>query len=157
MSFRLYSDVITLDTVVEAAAYATGELLGGKQTITDAVLFEYGGAVLSSVVIVDLAAQEVALDLIFFDSNPGATTFTENAALTIVDADLDRVVAVVSVLASDYVSFADNSVAVKGNIGQVIRSNIDGAEDLYLAVVVRGAPTYAAVGDIRIRLGFLQD
>jgi hypothetical protein len=147
--------IVTLDPTVDTSAYAAGDLVCEKLTITGAASFSGGTGIIQSVIVGDQAAQEAELDLIFFDSDPTGTTFTENAAFDIADADLDRICAIVTVIGADYKSFADNSCAFLGNIGQAFTAV--GTANLFLAVVTRGTPTYAAAGDIRIRVNILQD
>ena len=129
---------------VEAAAYATGDLVGGKLTLSSSAF----GGLIQSVAITDLAKQSIAKDVVFFDTNPDGTTFTENSALDIADADLVNVLAVVTVV--DWFSFADNS------IGQALNLAIPFVNTpLYAAIVERGAPTYASTSDLTIRVGLL--
>ena len=133
---------------VEAAAYATGDLVGGLLTLSGAFV-GYGGFI-QSVVITDLAKQSIGKDVVFFDANPSNTTFTENSALDINDTDLLNVIGVAPVL--DWFGFSDNSVGQALNLAMSFR--LAGA-DLYAAIVERGAPTYASTSDLSIRVGIL--
>ena len=81
--------VIEQAVTVQAAAYATGELVGGKLTLAGPFI-KYGGLI-ESVIITDLAKQSIGKDVVIFDANPSNTTFTENSALAIADADLVNV------------------------------------------------------------------
>lgn len=144
MTIKLITTAIT----VEAAAYATGELLGGKLTFSNALPGNYR-AVLRSVQLVDQANQKVDIDLVLFSSDPSGTTFTENSALDIADADLLKVVGRVSIDAADYVSFADNALATKEGLALPIEGK---SNTFYGALVCRGAPTYAAVSDLQLTL-----
>lgn len=151
------SVVYTLDPVVETGAYASGDLIGEKLTLTNVMENDFNTAVLLSVTVGDQAKQNSALDLIFWAEDPATGTFTDNAALDVDDADLDLIVAVVSVGAGDYVDFSDNSIAFIGGINQIIQASGDDNANLYLAIVSRGTPTYVATGDIRIKVGLLLD
>jgi len=148
--------VVTVAPTCDTSAYATGELIGGKLTFTGAMREKYGTGVIHSVVIADKAKQNVALDIVLFDSDPSSTTFTDQATLTIADADLLKVVGVISVVATDYKSFADNSVADLKNIGLIVKSN-SSSTSLYGCLVSRGTPTYASATDLQIKLKILQD
>lgn len=141
---------------VSGAAYATGDVLGNTSPIAiEVVRGKNGTGILQSLIIQDLSKQSIALDMVVFDSNPTATTFTDNSALDIADADIDKVVGVVSVVASDYAAFNDNSVATKTGIGLLVQ-NFSGSSNLWVAFVSRGAPTYAA-NELSVTIGFLQD
>ena len=147
--------VIEQAVTVEAAAYATGELVGGKLTLTVPELvapkFNRGGLV-QSVVITDLAKQSVNKDVVFFDVDPSATTFTENAALDINDADLLNIIGVAQVLT--WADFSDNSVGQALNLAIPFIIGASGTA-LFAAIVERGAPTYAGTSDLSIRVGIL--
>ncbi len=140
------------DVTVDTAAYAAGDLLCEKIEIK---VGTGGNLLLNKVVVIDLAKQNANLNFIFFDSNPASTTFTENSALTIADADLDKITGIVTVEATDYEDFADNSCACVffDNILLHVKETA-----LYCAVEVGGssAPDYVAAGDVRLRFGLLK-
>lgn len=156
MARETHRKTITLDPTVDiAGAYASGDLVCEKLTLTNAVLREGGACAVEKVVVVDQAAQNAPIDLVFFDSDPTGTTFTENAALDVADADADRITGVVSVTAAMYAAFADNSAACWASTPVLLQAAA-GSRDLYLAVVSRGTPTYVAAGDLRIRITLKQ-
>lgn len=131
---------------VDGALYAAGQCLGALQTLPSALFtidHDRRQAVLTGLVVHDLTNQKSALDVVIFDSNPSATTFTDNAALDIADADLPKIIARISVLAADYVSYADNAEATLKGLGiDLAPATIAG--NLYMILVCRGAPTYVA-------------
>lgn len=103
---------------------------------------------LVSVTLLDQADQGVAIDLIFSDGT--ITLGTINSAISISDADAQKVLAKVSVAAANYTDLINNQVATVGNVDTIL----DPASSLYLSGVVRsGTPTYAA-SSLLIRLGF---
>ena len=126
-----------------AHTYAAGQLVGGKITLTGVVNPSRRDPVLCAVTVQDLTKQNSALNLIFFDANPAATTFTDNAAFDLADADITKVIAIAPVAASDYVSLNDNSVGCARNLALPIESAA-GDGDMYMCVICAGAPTYAA-------------
>lgn len=140
---------------ISTSAYADGDLIGTKLTFT-AALRSSGGAsgALQSATLTDLAAQNAAIDLILFNADPTSTTFTDNAAFDIADADLSKVVARVAFTASDYFSFADNSVAQVDSLGLGLSGP---SRDLYGALVSRGTPTYATASDLTVRIAVWSD
>lgn len=145
---------------VSSAAYATGDVIGDLSPITADVFRMEGttnvpaSGVLQSIIIKDLSKQSLAIDVVIFNANPSATTFTDNSALDIADADIDKVIGVVSVLASDYAAFNDSSVATKTGIGLPV-STASGTK-IWFCLVSRGAPTYVA-DELSIAFGILQD
>jgi len=139
---------IVLDPTVDTLIYASGDLLCEKLTLTNAVLRDGGVCEVEKVVVVDQSKQNAPLDLIFFNSDPDATTFTENVAFNPANADADRIAGVISIVAADYSTFSDNSAACW--TGDPVVIHAASGHDLYLAVVSRGTPTYATAGDVRL-------
>jgi hypothetical protein len=134
-------------------AYAANDCVGGLMTFALAAKSTGRGFVVHSVVITDKGKQNAALKLILFDSNPSGSTFTDNAAITIVDADLIKVIGVVDV--TSYTSFADNSVGVAASAG--LACKLASGTSLYGVLFTTGTPTYTATSDLTVRLGLLQD
>lgn len=147
--------LISVRPVVETSLYTTGDLVGEKLSFAGAAIPGAAAAkgVIKSVVITDDAAQAANMDVVFFDADPSATTFTDNAAFTPADADLAKIVGVAQL--TTHVSFADNSVSLSGEL--YIPFDLGTATTLYAALVVRAGPTYVATDDLQVRIGILQD
>lgn len=149
--------IYTLGTTigVTSATYASGRTLGTGNPVTiEAVKSTSGTAVIQSLILHDKSLQNGAIDVVFFNANPSATTFTNNNALTVNDSDLVKIIAVVSITSADYASFADNSVAVKSNLGIPVKSG--NSPYLYYALVSRDAKTYVA-NEVSVIVSLLQD
>lgn len=149
------SATLEVDVTVEAAAYAAGDLIGGKLSITVPPWAAGGGAgfLIQSVAVVDQAKQSAALDVLFFNEDPSATTFTENAPLDVADGDMGKIVGFASL--SVYTALNDNSFGLIGNLALpcVLAA---GGSTLYAAIVSRGAPTFAATTDVKLRIGLVR-
>lgn len=130
-------------------AYSAGDLVGGKLTLADVFLNGAKEPFLTSITVQDLTKQNAALDIVFFDADPAATTFTNNAALDIADADLPKVIGYAQVV--DYASFNDSSVGCVSGLAMAIRPT---ASTLYACIVSRGTPTYGA-NELSIAFGFV--
>lgn len=122
--------------------YADGELIGNLFRLRGAVHKTKGKSTLMSIVLHDLDDQKSKVELVVFDSNPSGTTFTDNAALDIDDADLPKITGRGTVEAGHYQSYADNAAGVVGNIGVPCKAAVD--KDLWACFVCRGAATYVA-------------
>jgi hypothetical protein len=142
-------------TVDHAGAYAAGDLIGGKLTLSPAVRLPGFGGIITRITLSDKAKQNAPIDVVLFVADPDATTFTDQAALDIDDADLLNSFHV-SILATDYASFADNSEATVNNVGAAFRLAA-GSKELYAALVCRGTPTYAAAGDLQLTVAIAED
>ena len=136
---------------VNTDAYGAGDLVGTKLTLSNAYPVESKEPYLHSITVQDLDSQAAELDFVFFDSDPSGTTFTNNSALDVADADLPKLIGFVTITASDYCSFADSSVGTVGNLGIACKPAIN---TLYCAIVSRGTPTYTANG-LSVVFGFV--
>lgn len=141
---------------VDSAAYASGDVLGDKCPISvELIRKDNGTGILQSIITQDLSKQSGAYDIVVFDSNPTATTFTDNSALDIADADLPKVIGVISVVSSDYASFNDNSVGTTKGVGLPIQ-NASTTNKIWIGLVSRDTKTYVA-DELSIAFGILQD
>lgn len=149
--------VTTVPLTITAGAYTLGYCVGGKQTLASFARVSGGSGMNIGVVVTDLAKQDAALGIIFFSSDPSATTFTDNAALDIADADLPKVIGTVRVLASDYQDLSDNSVATVFN--KLLGYELASGQTIYFTVVMNATSgaTYAGTTDVQIRLIQLPD
>jgi len=155
--FTAISKVSGSQLAVTATTYASANTLGsGNPISSELVRSSTGSCILQSVTIQDLSNQSGAIDLLFFDANPSATTFTNNVALDIADADITKLIGTVSIVSSDYKAFSDNAVATKTNIGLTLKAAGSTATSIYVAAVSRDTKTYAA-NELSIALGVLQD
>jgi hypothetical protein len=146
------STVLDLTLSLDTSAYADGDVLAATQEVSNAVRESGGSGVLQSIVVVDKDDQGEALDIVIFDSS--ATLGTENAAVSISDADAAKILGIVEVLATDYVDLVNSQLVTKDNLGIVVEAS--GSASLYVAAISRGTGTYTASG-IVLRLGILQD
>jgi hypothetical protein len=137
---------ITVTPTITAGAYSANDNVGGLLKFKSADLTKELSAVIKGICIGDAAAQEASTDLVFFSSNPSASTFTNNGAQAIADADLPKIIHVENVTAYD--SFSDNSVATVASIDTFIPHT----DAIYVALVTRGTPTYVATSDLDITL-----
>jgi hypothetical protein len=132
-----------------STAYASGDLIGRKLVLPGLVAYGGGRSLISSMALSDLDKQNVAIDVLFFESDPTGTTFTDNAALDVADADMPKICGLFSITASDYANFNDNSLAtVKPAIGL----NTNGTSVVYAALISRGAPTFTTAKALNLKV-----
>ncbi|MDZ4253546.1 MAG: hypothetical protein U1A72_13345 [Sulfuritalea sp.] len=133
------------------ALVTTGDNVGGKLTFTSPKLSGRAGEgwILRAVTVTDKAKQSANLDLILFDSDPSGSTFTDNTAQTIVDADLVKIAGFVQI--TSYAAFADNSVG-RGEVTREQPVILAADQKFYGCLVARAGPTYVALGDLLVRL-----
>jgi hypothetical protein len=140
---------VQVTPVIDTAAYATGDVLGGLQTIANAARFAAGGGLIRSITVLDKTqAQRAAIDILFFDRS--VTVAANNAPVAMSDADMANFLGLVAVAAGDYNTAWPgtplNSVATK-----VITEGLPfvcQATSLFAVAVVRGTPTYTSASDL---------
>jgi hypothetical protein len=120
----------------------------------------YGVSVVQ-ITVVDIDAQNAALDLIFFNAAPTVSS-TDNNPYDVSDAEMAaKFVGVVSVAAADYQSWTgsagNQSVATVTNVGLSFQCTPATTPDWRVGIVVRGAPTYLATDSLRVYVHFLVD
>jgi len=151
----LIGNTVTLTSTltVTATAYEALDLVGGKNTLSGAVRASAGSGVIQSVVIADQAAQAGSYDVVYWSADPSGTTFTDEAALDIADADLLKIICVIPVTTT--ATFNDNGVSASNNAGCAFE--VPSGTSIYMAVVARSTPTFAANTDVQVRTTILQD
>lgn len=138
---------------VDTNAYASGDLIGthsgGKLTFTNVLGKGSQEGWLRQVVILDRSNQKSALDLLLFNADPSATTFTDNSAFAVHADDMDKVIALVPVAAADYVSVSTTLAVYVKDWERPLKA---AASTLYGALVCRGTPTYTNAAHLTLRL-----
>ena len=144
--------VISVTPTINTAIYATGDAIGGKQTLTGAARGSGGVACLESVAIIDKGNQKAACDILFFDSDPAAATITNNAAF-VFSTDISKLVGIVHIATTDWITIDSNAICHIANIRKQMLTV--GTANLFVAVVGTGTPTYLTAGDLIFKYGFL--
>lgn len=82
---------------VTAGAYTADDVFGVKMTLANAARVSGGGGIITSVALFDEGPNGEAdsIDVFIFRDDPSSSTFSDNAALAIVDADGPKIVACV--------------------------------------------------------------
>lgn len=147
--------VNTAPTLTVAGAYSIGDVIGAKITFANVFTRVSRSAKLNQVLVHDKDNQRIVSDLVLFDEDPTATTFTDNSALAVAAADLTKVIAVIPVPAANYEAFSANAVACVQVTNLGLTRAVEGM-DLYGCFVARGTPTYTA-GNLSISLVIERD
>lgn len=154
-------------TISNGVAYATGDCLGGLQTLANAARSNGQGGVINSVRVLDKTqAQRAAIDLFFFSAS--VSSAGDNNPVAFSDADMANFVAVISILTTDYnTAFPGvplNSVAFKPDTktntlpqAMAIPYFCSAGTSLYCQAVVRGTPTYTSTSDLVFQYAITMD
>lgn len=142
-------DVVSNTPAVQAAAYASGDVFGGKQTLT---VFRgvNQGSVLTSIVIDCNVAIVTGFDVLLFSSDPSGSTFTENGPIAIVAADVAKVVGVATVTTIVTYGTPSSAILHSQNI-PLIGNGL--ARTIWAVMVAKGATTPTGTSDCTLRLG----
>lgn len=158
-----WSTVVEVAPTVVAEAYGANDVLGSDSplSLTPAIRLVstpknlIGTGTIVNVMVTDKAAQTATIDIVFWDSNPSATTFTNNTALTVHDTDLLNIIGVITI--DTWTSFAASSVGRPANSTAIPFKLASGDTTLYATMITRGTPTYASTSDLLLRVGIYQD
>lgn len=142
--------VADLNPTVDTAAYATGDVLFAPTKIANATQNTQGLSYLQTLLVLDAANQKSAIDLLFFNQDPGSLG-SLNAAIDISTAQLAMLIGYIVVAAADYVTVkaTTNAVATKNPL--LMLPALKGSKDFWIAGVSRGSPDYVLATDLRIK------
>lgn len=151
-----YAHIVSVSPTVTAGAYSAGDVFGTKMTITDAANVTGRGGILCEVSMFDEGANGLVdtIDVFIFDDDPSGSTFTDNAALAIVDADGPKIVAAVQLDQS--FDTGDGIYLAKTGLNIPYRC-VDGSRDLYAVAVHRGTWAPDATDGITFRFKMVRD
>ena len=136
--------------------YADGDCIGTKLTFTNAARAAGGSGIVNSAMLYDLNNQGVGIELALFDTDPSGTTFTDNAALDIVDADMPKLMGFIAV--DTFSAFSDTQLGIPtpGDTISLPFKCASTTRDIYGVMVGTAAATYTATADLGVRLGIVQ-
>ena len=108
-----------------------------------------------AVILTDKSDNATEYDILTFNSTP-VGTFTDQATVDPSDSDLLRMNPVINIASTDHFSFNDNGISSLASLASGAQGYNSGnlPATLYVALVSRGTPTYAASSDVTLTLGF---
>lgn len=139
----------SLDTNI----YASGDVLADTQVLAGAMRMRDLTGVLSGFTLFDEDDQGIELDVVFLSAN--VSIGTENAAVSVTDANAREILGIVNVASSDWKDLGGVRVATVRNVNLPIKPASQ-TQDVYVALITRGTPTHTASG-LRGRFHFFQD
>jgi len=143
---------VELTMTLTAATYDANDVLADTQELTGILRTTGGTGIIHSITILDQDDQGAAMDVVFMRTN--VSLGTEDAAVSISDANANEILGVVEVAAGDYVDLVNSQVATKTNLG--IGCSGDALDDLFIGLITRGTPTHTASG-ITVKVTVIQD
>jgi len=142
---------ISQTPTVTAGAYSANDAVGGLLTFANAGRVSGVGGVIKNMLLLDDAGQDATMELWLF--NQTFTAMADNAAWAPSEADLRKLVAIISTVDGAWFA-AGTPSAARVEVSQ--RYAVTGTS-LFGQLVTRGTPTFAATDDITVVVGLLQD
>ena len=142
---------------IQAAAYASGNVIGGKQTVSVFRTTGQPSATLAQFLLGWAGTETVAITVYLFSKNPTGSTITDKAAFVLAAADAQYLAAAPFTLtaaapgAGTTQTFASQSLSLS-----VQNRDSTATQNLYVVLVVGGAVT-PAVGDLFFSISGVQD
>jgi len=143
--------VVTPTITVDTNAFTSGDSIGGKITLTNAMEVSGGSAILDQITLIDRANQKPVCEIFIFESDPSAATITNNAAF-VFSTDDTLVIARIVLASGDWTTTNSKGVACVKNIGALVKAV--GSKNLYAAIVTTSTPTFVATTDLKARFCF---
>jgi len=147
------SDVYEVTLTVPTDAQDANDVIAATQEMKNCARVPGGTGVLQSAILLDPDDQGVAIDLYILSAN--VALGTEDAAITITDADAEKILAVIPIATTDYKDLSNSQVAHLSSLGRVIKAAA-GTRSLWIAATTAGTPTFGG-GELKVKLGFLWD
>lgn len=137
---------VALAPAVTVGTYASGNCIGALTEVADASLSD-AWVLLQSAVILDAAKQNQPVDILLFSSQP-AGTFADKVTPTISAADQKKILGVVHVT-----DWSAEGIGQAQNLAMPV--HVANPNGLWAVMIARGAPTFAAVDNITLKLKFI--
>jgi hypothetical protein len=141
---------IAITPAVDTAIYASGDLLFAPTKLQDATQNTKGLAILRTLVLLDSDNQKPAMDLLFFDSDPGSLGAL-NAALDMPAAALAKLIAILNVATGDWTTLKTSTNAIGIKTPTLMLPAAQKSKDFWVAGVSRGTPTYTAATSLTMK------
>lgn len=132
--------------VVQAAAYTTGNLVGAKLTFSNVVRSGVNTGIIQGAQLFQRLTTNIPYDLLLFNADPAATTFTDRANFAVAAADQDKIIGVINFAGPALLTSALYYQATAAGI--VVDLTATSGTGLWGALIARGAITYTTTGDL---------
>lgn len=138
-----YTSFFTHTPTLDTSAYADGDLMANPEIVSGAVPDGSEGITITDLVVFDKSDQGLAFDIYVTTDSTSWGTLRDAVSLT--DAKADDIVGKISVVSGDFDDFVNAKVAFIHDLNVSV-PHADGIRSFYIAMVSRGAGTYAADG-----------
>jgi hypothetical protein len=149
-----YDDSKSVTPTVQNAAYASGNSLGGLQTVSFFRLNapNVAGGVLDAILLASKGGATVAVTFYIFDKAPTATTCTDKTAFAFGGADVDKLAVAPFTLTPAVTPGATITSAQLVQATSMRNKDTVPTANLYVCLVAGGAVTPASTTDLVFKL-----
>ena len=144
-----YSLVVDVTLSTPSDAQDDNDVIADTQEIKGVFRHPNARVMLDSIVLLDEGDQASETDLFFLGAD--VSMGTEDAAISVTDANARKILGAVNIPVSAYFDLINSQVAVVRNIGLMMQGE---TTSLWIAAVTRGTPTYGATDAVKLKLGF---
>jgi hypothetical protein len=150
---------VSITPVVSTTAYSASQAVGGLQRANVFRSANPGSAILDAFLLASTSGVTQALTVYIFDTNPSASTCTNQATFVLANADVPKLAVAPFVLAPATAQGATQSFAEQALVRSVQNHDTSGAYQtaLYVCLVAGGALTPGSASDISYKLMLSQD
>ena len=141
---------------IQAAAYATGNVIGGKQTVSVFRNTTQPSATLSQFLLGWAGTETVAVTAYLFSKNPTNSTITDKAAFVLAAADAQYLVTAPFTLTASASAGSTQTFTTQSLSLSAQNRDVSVTQNLYVVLVAGGAVT-PAVGDLFFSISGVQD
>ena len=144
-------------TTTSGLAYASGDNIGGRISILNAVRVAGGTGFICDVQVVDVTNQKPAIEIDFFTSSPTGT-YTNHSAQSFATADALLYLGKVNIAAADYTTQAGGS-ALLSIVSKTLQNIpfVCAATTLFYTIRTTTTPTFGSTSGLIVKVGISQD
>lgn len=147
---------VSFTPTVQNAAYASGNAMGGLQTI--AFFSITGTGIFDQFLITSKGGSTIAMTLYIFDTNPTGSTCTDKSAFSLATADVSKLAMAPFVLTPAVVGVGvTTTLAQLSQIGSIGNHDSPQAPNLYICIVAGGTVTPASTSDLSAKISGVVD
>lgn len=139
--------------VVQAAAYAIGNSIGGLLKFAYAISGPGGSAIAQGASVTFASGVIPSMDLVLFEALPAGSTITDRAAVVVAAADLPKVIGVLHMVDTTLLGAAAPSVVQA--TAAVMPLRLPAGTSVYGALITRAAVTLGSTSDVVVSLNML--
>ena len=146
--------ILTATPTVDTNIFASGDLIGATFiTFSNGLLAGKHCGQIRHAMIVDNSVNTADIDVLFFNTAPSNSTYTENAALTLHATDQSYLIGETTL--AKHTSLAASSIHQTALADATYIPFILTSDNLYAVLISRGTPTFTATGvTLRIAISF---